>query len=67
MVFYKLLGLREVEISERLGIYQSSVNTRSTNAQWGMLNTAIKDFEELTYKEYVGRIAIMSGAGSSGG
>lgn len=67
VVFYKLLGLREVEISERLGIYQSSVNTRSTNAQWGMLNTAIKDFEELTYKEYVGRIAIMSGAGSSGG
>ena len=54
VVFYKLLGLREVEISERLGIYQSSVNTRSTNAQWGLLNTAIKDFEELTFKEICG-------------
>ena len=47
VVFYKLLGYKEVEISERLGIYQSSVNTRSTKAQWGLMNTAIKDFEEL--------------------
>lgn len=45
VVYYKLLGLREIEISERLGIYQSSVNTRATNAQWGLLNMAIKDFE----------------------
>lgn len=54
VVFYKLLGYKEVEISERLGIYQSSVNTRSTNAQWGLVNTAIKDFEELTYKSICG-------------
>ena len=45
VVYYKLLGFREVEISERLGIYQSSVNVRATNAQWGLLNTAIRDFE----------------------
>ena len=49
VVFYKLLGLKEVDISERLGIYQSSVNTRSTNAHWGLLNTAIKDFENLDF------------------
>ena len=49
VIFYKLLGYKEVEISEKLGIYQSSVNTRSTNAQWGLLNMAIKDFEELTF------------------
>ena len=54
VVFCKLLGYKEVEISERLGIYQSSVNTRSTKAQWGLLNTAIKDFEELTYKNICG-------------
>ena len=54
VVFYKLLGYKEVEISERLGIYQSSVNTRSTKAQWGLLNTAIKDFEELSYKNICG-------------
>lgn len=54
VVFYKLLGFREIEISEKLGIYQSSVNTRSTKAQWGLVNTAIKDFEELTYKNICG-------------
>lgn len=54
VVFYKLLGLREKEISEKLGIYQSSVNTRSTKAQWGLLNTAIKDFEELDYTKICG-------------
>ena len=45
VVYYKLLGFKEVEISGRLGIYQSSVNVRATNAQWGLLNQAIKDFE----------------------
>lgn len=54
VIFYKLLGYKEVEISEKLGIYQSSVNTRSTNAQWGLVNTAIKDFEELKYKNICG-------------
>ena len=54
VVFYKLLGFREIEISEKLGIYQSSVNTRSTKAQWGLVNTAIKDFEDLTYKNICG-------------
>jgi hypothetical protein len=51
VVFYKLLGFREIEISEKLGIYQSSVNTRSTKAQWGLVNTAIKDFEDLKLKD----------------
>ena len=45
VVYYKLLGLKEVEISEQLGIYQSSVNTRATNARWGLMNLAIRDFE----------------------
>ena len=51
VVYYKLLGFKEVEISERLGIYQSSVNTRATNAQWGLLHTAIKDFEALEFEK----------------
>ena len=49
VVFYKLLGLKEVEIARRLGIYQSAVNTRSSGAQWRLLNMAIKDFEELEF------------------
>ena len=54
VVYYKLLGFKEVEISERLGIYQSSVNVRATNAQWGLLNMAIKDFENLNYEKLCG-------------
>ena len=54
VVFYKLLGFKEVEISERLGIYQSAVNTRSTNAQWGLLNMAIKDFESFELETVCG-------------
>ena len=54
VVYYKLLGFREVEISERLGIYQSSVNVRATNAQWGLLNTAIRDFENFDLEKVCG-------------
>jgi hypothetical protein len=50
VVFYKLLGFKEVDISKRLGIYQSAVNMRSTSAQWGLLNTAIKDFENMKFE-----------------
>lgn len=51
VVFLKLLGFKEIEISERVGISQSSVNTRAANAQWGLLHTAIKDFEALEIEQ----------------
>lgn len=54
VVFYKLLGFKEVDISKRLGIYQSAVNQRSTGAQWGLLNTAIKDFENMKFEGLCG-------------
>ncbi len=54
VVFYKLLGFKEVDISKRLGIYQSAVNMRSTSAQWGLLNTAIKDFENMKFEGLCG-------------
>lgn len=54
VVFYKMQGLKEKEISNLLGIYQSSVNMRSSSAQWGLLNMAIKDFEELNYRKVCG-------------
>ena len=54
VVYYKLLGFKEREISERLGIFQSSVNTRSTNAQWALLHTAIQDFENLDFDRICG-------------
>ena len=54
VVFYKLLGYKEVDISKRLNIYQSAVNMRSTSAQWGLLNTAMKDFEEFDFERICG-------------
>ena len=54
VVFYKMQGLKEKEISNLLGIYQSSVNMRSSSAQWGLLNMAVKDFEELNYRKVCG-------------
>ena len=54
VVFYKLLGYKETEIGERLGIYQSSVNMRSGQAQWGLLRTAIQDFEEMDFEKLCG-------------
>ena len=54
VVFYKILGYKEVEIAHLLGIYQSSVNTRSGNAQWGLLNQSIRDFENLNYNNLCG-------------
>ena len=54
VVFYKLRGFKEVEISRLLGILQPSVNTRSTNAQWNLLNTAIRDFEQLDFERICG-------------
>ena len=54
VVFYKLLGFKEMEIADKVGIYQSSVNTRATNAQWRLLNTAIKDFESFKYESICG-------------
>lgn len=54
VVFYKLLGFKEREIGERLGILQSSVNMRAASAKWGLLNTAIKDFENLNIEKLCG-------------
>lgn len=51
VVFYKLLGHKESEISDMLGIYQSSVNTRATNAQWNLLHDAIIDFEKFDFEK----------------
>ena len=54
VVFYKLRGYKEIEIADKLRIYQSSVNTRSKKAQWGLLNTAIHDFEQLDLERICG-------------
>lgn len=54
VIFYKLLGYKERQISEMLNIYQSAVNSRSSLAKWGLLETAIKDFEHFNFDEICG-------------
>ncbi len=54
VVFYKLQGYKEREIAEFLGIIQSAVNIRSTNAQWSLLRAAVRDFENLNFERLCG-------------
>ena len=54
VIFYKLLGYKEQQISKLLGIYQSAVNSRSTLAGWNLLERAIQDFENLNYDTLCG-------------
>ena len=50
VVYYKLLGYKERQISEILNIYQSAVNSRSSLAKWNLLEMAIKDFEHFNFE-----------------
>lgn len=54
VVFYKLQGMREIQIAERLGIRQSSVNIRSTGAGWNLLARAVEVFENLNFEKVCG-------------
>lgn len=52
VVYYKLLGLKEVDIADKLGISQSSVNNASTATKWYCIEEAIKYFEQINFEEY---------------
>lgn len=54
VIYYKLLGVKERQISELLGIYQSAVNNRSSLAEWDLLATALKDFENIDFEKLCG-------------
>lgn len=54
VVFYKLQGFKEMDIVERVGVNQSSVNSRSTLADWNLLGKAIKDFENFNFEGICG-------------
>lgn len=45
IVYYKLSGLSEKEISEKLGINQSTISQHSTAAGWHALEKAVNYFE----------------------
>lgn len=50
ILYYKLLGLNEDTIAEKLKIRQSAVNQHSTNVGWNAIERAVKYFN-FTFKE----------------
>lgn len=50
-LYWTLLGLNEVEISEKLEVTQSAINQRKKTAGWGGIEPLLKRFEELMGKE----------------
>jgi len=47
VLFYKLRGFSETEISKRLKVSQSAVNQHSTGAGWNAIEKAVLRFEEV--------------------
>jgi hypothetical protein len=45
VIYLKLLGYKEIDISKRLSINQSAVNQRSNAANWNAINTMVERFE----------------------
>lgn len=54
VVYYKLQGYKETQISEIIGVKQSAVNSRSSLADWNLLGRAVKDFENLDFERICG-------------
>lgn len=54
VVYYKLRGYKETQISEMIGVKQSAVNSRSTLAVWNLLGRAVKDFENIDFERICG-------------
>lgn len=47
VIYLKLLGYNETEISKKLEVNQSAINQRSTAAGWNAIHTFVERFEEL--------------------
>lgn len=54
VVYYKLRGYKETQISEIIGVRQSAVNSRSSLAGWNLLGRAVKDFENFDFERICG-------------
>ena len=54
VVYYKLCGYKETQISKMIGVKQSAVNSRSSLADWNLLGRAVKDFENMDFESICG-------------
>jgi len=50
VLYYKLLGMNEVEIAEKLGVVQSVVNQHSNAIGWNAIESAVNYFEKLDFE-----------------
>lgn len=50
VLYYKLLSTKEIDIAERMGIKQSSVNEHSTLAKWYCIEEALNYFEQIKFE-----------------
>lgn len=53
VIYNKLLGLTERQISELLFISQPSVNTRAKNAGWNLIKDTLNIYEKIDFGDYV--------------
>lgn len=53
VLYYKLMGDSEMEISRRLGISQAAVNLRARNAGWHQIKNTLAVLENINYGNYV--------------
>lgn len=51
ILYYKLLGLNEEEIAEKLNIKQSAVNQHSNAVGWKAIESAVNYFEKLNFEQ----------------
>ncbi len=52
VVYYKLLGFKEIDIAQKLGISQSGVNKASSATKWYCIEEVLKYFEQINIDEY---------------
>ena len=53
VLYYKLMGYPEMDISRMLGISQTAVNLRARNAGWQQIKDTLIILEKVNYGEYV--------------
>lgn len=53
VLYYKLMGYPEMEISRMLGISQAAVNLRARNAGWQQIKGTLRVLETINYGGYV--------------
>ena len=52
VVYYKLLGFKETDIAQKLGISQSGVNKASSATKWYCIEEVLKYFEQINFEGY---------------